>query len=258
MSKTKKILAIAALLALVSIALGIFFSPHREIHVYDGFESDQLSANWSRWRMVDGAFRTQSQVVREGRRAGEITVHSGDCYEAASDDGPANERDELMEAWWLFAHLQRGYRYSFSLYLPPDFPIVPTRLVLAQWKQLCEWWKCRPRNPVLAIRYEDGELFITRRDDNKTDILYSTREEIRGRWLDFCFETKFSPGQDGYIDVWLNSQPIVHYSGPTTYQLKLGYPAHGYIYFKTGLYRNELREPMTMYVDEYRKDELNR
>jgi hypothetical protein len=48
------------------------------------------------------------------------------------------------------------------------------------------------------------------------------------------------------------------YLGPTAYQVKRGYPAHGYVYFKMGLYRDEMPQPMTIYVDEYRKDELSR
>jgi hypothetical protein len=258
MSRLIKTLALASLLIVLCVASGIFLERQREIHVYDGFESEHLSAYWSRLKLAEGAFHVQSQVVRAGSRAGEITVRSGDCREAASDDGAANERDELMEAWWLFAHLHRTYRYSFSLYLPADFPMVPTRLVLAQWKQLCEWVRCRPDNPVLALRYQDGELFINRHDDHKTFRLYSAREEIRGRWLDFRFETRFSPEQDGHIDAWLNGQPIVHYHGPTAYHVKRGYPAHGYVYFKMGLYRDEMQQPMTLYVDEYRKDELSR
>jgi hypothetical protein len=63
-----------------------------------------------------------------------------------------------MEAWWLLAPTGRAYCYSFSLYLPADFPIVPERLVLARWKQLCKRSRCRPQNPVLAVRYQDGEL----------------------------------------------------------------------------------------------------
>jgi hypothetical protein len=231
---------------------------HAEIHVYDGFESSALGSQWSKRRMVPGAFRLQSEVVRAGHSAGEITVHSGDRHENASDSGAASERDELMEEWWLFARTRRTYRYSFSLYVPADFPIVPTRLVLAQWKQLCEWGDCRPDNPVLAVRYQDGRLFLTRQDDRAKSILYSTRQEIRGRWLDFRLETRFSHEQDGQIDAWLNGEPVVHYRGPTAYQVQRGYPENGYIYFKTGLYRDEMQQPMTIYLDEYRKDELSR
>ncbi len=34
--------------------------------------------------------------------------------------------------------------------------------------------------------------------------------------------------------------------------------AGGYVYFKTGLYRDKMQQLMTIYVDEYRKDELGR
>jgi hypothetical protein len=260
----KKKVGLGSFLLLIAACLLLAFVilHYRHLHVYDGFEASALSSNWSTNRMVPGAFRIQTQFVRAGGSAAEITVHSGDRREAASDSGAATERDELMESWWLFAHLNRTYRYSFSLYLPADFPILPTRLVLAQWKQACEWSRCRPENPVLAIRYQNGALTITRQGDGEGDkeksILYSSKQEVRGRWLDFRFEIRFSRDPKGRIDVWLNGEPIAHYCGPTVYQPQHGYPAHGYVYFKTGLYRDELPHPMTMYVDEYRKDELNR
>jgi hypothetical protein len=256
-SRKKQLSSWKLILLAVSLPVLFLILRHREIHVYDGFESVDLSSHWTKIRMMPGSFRVQSEVVRAGRSAGEITVHPGDRREEASDDGAATERDELMESWWLFAHMHRTYRYSFSLYLPPDFPIVSTRLVLAQWKQVCEWGRCRPQNPVLALRYQNGELSVTRQDDYAKSILYATKEEMRGRWLDFRFETRFSREQDGRIDGWLNGEPIVDFTGPTAYHGH-GYPAHGYVYFKTGLYRDEMQRPMTIYVDEYRKDELNR
>lgn len=236
----------------------LFLGGPKTVHVYDGFESAKLSSHWMKLKMVPGSFVSQSQVVRAGYRAGEITLHSGDLHEDASDCCAANERDELMERWRYFSHFHRRYRYSFSLYLPPDFPVVPIRLVIAQWKQLCEWRGCRPDSPILAIRYQAGELFITRQDEHDIQTLYSTKQELRGRWLDFQFETNFSPRADGAIDAWLNGAPICHYRGPTVYQPQFGYPSDGLIYFKTGLYRNEMSQPMTIFVDEYRKDELER
>jgi hypothetical protein len=64
-----------ALLALGLVALFLIFR-HREIHVYDGFESSGVGHSWTQIRMVPGSFRVQSEVVRAGRGAGEITVHS--------------------------------------------------------------------------------------------------------------------------------------------------------------------------------------
>ena len=94
--------------------------------------------------------------------------------------------------------MDRTYEYSFSLYLPKDFPIVDIRLVIAQWKQVCEWFGCHPPNPVLAIRYSRGELFVTRRDDEGQTRLYTSRGEMRGRWLDFRFAVRFSQKENGF------------------------------------------------------------
>jgi len=253
MKRSLKVLAVVLLLGIVFVAARRTIP----IHVYDGFEASSLSwFRWSRWRFVPGAAVPEQAVVRSGRRALAITVHSGDRYEAASDSGAATERDELMESWWLYSYTGRLYSYSFSLYLPREFPQTSERLVIAQWKQVCEAWRCRPDNPILAIRYEDGLLRVTRRDENTTEVLYQGAEDVRGEWLDFRFVTRFDHTAQGSIDATLNGRTIVHYRGPTAYQPAHGYPAHGLVYFKTGLYRDALGEPAwTMYADEYRKDQ---
>jgi hypothetical protein len=247
-----------ALAGLIGFAL-LFFLALRVIpvHVYDGFESARLSnLRWSRHRFEAGAVISQESVVRSGGRALAITVHSGDRPEAASESGAATERDELMESWWLFSRANRTYAYSFSLYLPNDFPQTPERLVIAQWRQLCIGSPCVPDNPILALRYEMGRLQITRNDERGKALLYQGGEEVRGRWLDFRFVTKWDGSNKGTIEATLDGRGIVHYEGPTIYQPGPGHPRHALVYFKTGLYRDALQEPpWTMYVDEYRKDQ---
>jgi hypothetical protein len=55
------------------------------------------------------------------------------------------------------------YEYSFSDFIPSDFPIVPIRLVIAQWKQDCSGnAPCDNDSPVVAVRYVSGVLRITR------------------------------------------------------------------------------------------------
>ena len=244
----------AALLVALLIVVALRTIP---IHVYDGFESSSLSwFRWSRWRFAPGAVATEQDIVRSGHRALAITVHSGDRYEAASDTGAATERAELMESWWLFSRTGRTYSYSFSLYVPKEIPQTSERLVIAQWKQLCEARRCRPDYPILAIRLEDARLRVTRRDEQGTQVLYQGSEDARGRWLDFRFVTRFDATNQGLVDATLDGQEIVHYRGPTVFQPAHGYPAHGLVYFKTGLYRDALGEKAwTIYVDEYRKDE---
>ena len=252
----KRLLQAVALIVLLAVLLLVV---HRTIpiHVYDGFESSNLSwLRWSHARFVKGAVLSEEEIVRSGRRALAITVRNGDRYEAASDSGAATERDELMESWWLYSRMGRTYAYSFSLYLPKDFPLTSERLVIAQWRQLCEARRCRPDFPVLALRYEDGRIKINRKDENGTDLLYHGQEDVRGRWLDFRFVTRFDPTANGSVDATLNGQTIVHYHGATAFKPAHGYPEHGLFYFKTGLYRDALGEPpWTIYVDEYRKDE---
>jgi Polysaccharide lyase len=228
------------------------------IHVYDGFESAHLSRFlWWRRRFEPGSVISQTAVVRSGHRALAITVHSGDRPEAASQGGAATERDEIMEAWWLFSRTGRTYVYSFSLYLPKDFPQTPERLVIAQWRQLCVR-PCFPDNPILALRYEMGRLQVTRNDEHGKTLLYQDDEDVRGRWLDFQFVTRWERTSQGIVDATLDGREILHYQGPTIYQPKSGHSGHALVYFKTGLYRDALHEPpWTMYVDDYRKDQCD-
>ena len=228
---------------------------HRPVHTQDGFEEPKLRSIWTAERMVPGAFSTQSEIVHSGHSAAQITLRANDCFEEASDDGAASERDELTEARRFWSQSGRTYEYRFSLYLPRDFPIVETRLVITQWKQLCEWGSCRPDNPVLAIRYVGGVVFVTRKNDGGQVTIYRSQGEMRGRWLDFRFVTRFSQRDDGAIDGWMNGQQIVKYRGVTAYRAAQGYPAHGFFYFKMGLYRDLMKQPMTIYLDDFRKDQ---
>jgi len=248
---------LACAIFLLSALLAILALSRIPIHVYDGFESSRLSwIRWSRWRFVPGAVVPEGTIVRAGRSALAITVHSGDRYEAASDTGAATERDELMESWWLYSRTGRTYAYSFSLYIPRGLPQTSERLVIAQWRQLCEARRCRPDYPILALRLENARLRVTRRDERGSEVLYQGSEDVRGRWLDFRFVTRFDATATGLVDATLDGRGIVRYRGPTVFQPAHGYPVRGLVYFKSGLYRDVRGEPpWTMYVDEYRKDE---
>src|SRR5579864_6335328 len=107
------------------------------INVYDGFESPTLSDVWEATRTVPGAVTLQSEVVRAGHGAVRVDLHAGDRFSKGKDGDPDNERDEIGEAKRLISSEDRLYEYSWSMYLPADFPIVPVRLVVAQWKQQC-------------------------------------------------------------------------------------------------------------------------
>jgi hypothetical protein len=253
--RLRKILLISVA-AIFLFCLGAFVARRTvPLHIHDDFESSSLSWRWTTLRLEPGAVQFERQIVRSGRQAVAITVHDGDRYEAASASGAATERDELMENWGLFARAGRTYAYSFSLYLPDDLPSTAQRLVIAQWKQLCETEHCTPDYPILALRYQQGLLQVTRQDDQGRHVLFQSDKNYKSRWLDFRFVIKFDSVR-GSIRATLNRELLVDYGGPTLYAPQKGYPAASSVYFKTGLYRDALHDPpWTIYIDDYRKDQ---
>jgi hypothetical protein len=230
------------------------------IDAYDGFETARLSKVWSTDRLESGAVMMQTNIVRAGRGAVKITVQAKDKFESGINGNKDTERDELLEAGKLFSQENVNYEQSFSMFIPTNFPIVPTRLVIAQWKQFCpEGGNCSDDSPVLAIRYLSGKLRITQNLGGKeTTVLYQEKAEFRGRWLDFKFQVRFSPKENGQIKAWLGDKQLVDFKGVTANpeNATTGYPSPSRFYFKMGLYRDVMPEPMTLYLDEYRKKQL--
>jgi hypothetical protein len=117
--------------------------------------------------------------------------------------------------------------------------------------------ECTPGHPTVAIRYKAGELFITKQATTAgREVLYRTADDIRNRWLDFRFQIHFSRTESGRIKAWLGDHLIVDHTGHTAYPQEGGYAGRGVFYFKVGLYRDRMAESMTVYVDEYRKQQL--
>jgi len=229
-----------------------------DIDVYDGFEMTGLSKLWETSRFESGAVEMQTNIVRAGRSAAKVVVHSRDEFESGTNGNSDSERAELMESRKLVSRENEAYEFSFSIFFPTNFPIVPTRLVIAQWKQYCPAGNCSDDSPVLAVRYISGELYITQDLDKKHLILFRAKDEFRNHWLDFRFQVRFAPNENGRVKAWLGEKPLLDYRGVTANpeNVATGYPSPGYFYFKMGLYRNVMPEPWTIYIDEYRKKQL--
>ena len=262
MFKNRFFCGLAAGLALLPASASIGRNTNSDasrVDVYDGFETPELSQIWSTDRFAPGAVTMQAEVVRAGHGAAKITVHPRDKFHAGVNDRKDSERAELREAQKLMSKENVAYEYSFSEFVPTNFPIVPVRLVLAQWKQDCpEGGNCVNDSPVVAVRYVSGALRITRQIGAHPSTLFETRDELRGKWVDFKFQIRFATSEAGRIKAWLNGKQVVDYSGPTAYpeNTKTSYPSPSYFYFKMGLYRDAMAETMTIYIDEYRKKQL--
>jgi len=221
----------------------------------DNFEFGSLSSIWTKDKFVPGALEIQSEYVRSGKMAAKLVLHKGDQID--EEIGTMMERAELRESREFMALEQNNYSYSFSLFLPADFPIVPTRLVIAQWKQNCQSGNCDPDNPVLALRYQSGEFRITMQTGPEKITLYSQNESILNKWQDFKFNIRFSRESSGQIKVWMNKKVIVDHKGVTAYPEKYGYPFPGNFYFKLGLYRDTMDQSMVIYIDDYQKQQIS-
>ncbi len=219
----------------------------KELH--DNFEGPLLSAIWKTKKFKPDSVKFQSNIVRKSGNAIQITINEGDC----ASKNRKTERDELLENKKLGPQENEIYEYAFSLYLPRNFPIVSTRLVLAQWKQNDEKNNAQVDNPILAIRYVAGEFYITLQTTRKKIKIFSTKKEIRGNWIDLIFNIKFTRKKYGFVKIWMNKKQIVDYGGITAYVAKYGYPSTGKFYFKMGLYRDRMKKPMTIYFDEFHK-----
>jgi hypothetical protein len=230
------------------------------LNVYDGFESPKLSELWDTSRFAPGAVAIQTSIVRAGHSALRITLKPHDVFGVGRNGNQDSERDEILEKRRLFSRETIPYEFFWSMYLPPDFPIVPVRLVVAQWKQDCggDSAPCSDDSPVLAVRYIGGFLRVTQDISHKRTVLYEAKRDLRGSWLDLRFRVRFTPQNTGRVQTWLDGRQVIDYRGVTanSESTATGYPNPGYFYFKMGLYRDVMPQPMTIYLDEYRKREI--
>ena len=74
--------------------------------------------------------------------------------------------------------------------------------------------------------------------------------------MDFRFIVRFSRKDDGSVEAYLNEKEIINYKGVTSYSESHGYASKSRYYFKMGLYRDIMAEPMTIYIDEFRMREI--
>ncbi len=255
-----KQIIIAIILLVVFISLLPGCKAQNAILATDDFETDTLNKIWTNDKFIPGALNMQSHHVRTGKKAATLTLHQGDQID--QEKGTKFERAELIESKILNSSENLNYEYSFSLFLPDNFPNVPTRLVIAQWKQKCSLGDCVPNNPLIAVRYVSGELFITLQTGIESErvVMYKISENLLNKWNDFKFQIRFSEKQNGRLIVWLNEKKVVNFSGMTAYPIanSTGYKDPKVFYFKFGLYRDTMPQPMTIGIDNYKKSQLQK
>jgi hypothetical protein len=209
----------------------------------DGFESGSLADFWrpgNQGRYEPGAIVISQDYARGGQRSARITVKEGDV-EQLGDDGKRVELAELDSG--NLPLLGRDAWYGFSPLLPRDFPVVDNRLVITQFKQ-----SDLEGSPLVGQRFRAGRHSLTIRPPGASGSgrIYRLPELRLGRWADMVYHIRYSTGEDGRIEVWMDGQRVVSYEGPTASE-----KGADRFYHKVGLYRDRWKEPMTMHVDNY-------
>ena len=211
----------------------------------DGFEGAALADFWRPGDYGSGLYEPGAVALSKDRSRGgagsvRITVKEGDV-DRRGDDGQKVERAELHSGAYPF--LDRDVWYGFSFLLPEDFPVVNNRLVIAQCKQ-----SDVEGSPLLGQRFRAGRHYLTIRPPGATgnDDVRPLPELRLGRWVDMVYHLRYSFGDDGRIEVWMDGKRVVEYAGPTAVK-----SAADRFYHKVGLYRDRWKQPMTMYADNY-------
>jgi hypothetical protein len=211
----------------------------------DGFEADALAkfwlpGNYGTGLYAPGAIVISKDYARSGTRSARITVKESDV-EQKGDDGKSVERAELDSGHLPL--LGRDVWYGFSFLLPPGFPVVDDRLVLASIKQ-----SDVEGSPLIGQRFRAGKHSFSVRPPGASGggKSYPLPDLKLGQWTDMVYHVRYSTGAGGVIEVWMDGKPVVSYTGPTASR-----DGADRFYHKVGLYRDRWKEPMTMYVDNY-------
>lgn len=164
-------------------------------------------------------------------------------------------KEKHQQDWWLGA----------SIYVPSSFD---TSVVNpARWHSIMQWHDVGPLPAILQVTLEgDNDAKISSLNYNgsppsgdwwnhvTTNNHYQFKMP-RDRWVDFAYHARWdhrpnSQGGRGRLEVWIDGEKVVDYSGPIGFQ-------HGTnsasTYFKMGSYASE-QNPFdrTMYFDEVR------
>ncbi len=198
------------------------------------------------------------QVVPDPVQADNLVVR----FELRQGDPKVNlgYRAELSE-YAFKAPLHTDLWYAFRTFIPESWPNQDVRCLIAQWHAWHDWpWGEALRSPVLGIEYRDSAFLIrlchsdvkiqtdnSLRSNNKTVLYISDEYAQKGTWHNFVINVRWSPQEDGYLNIWIDGHQVVQYQGPIGYNDALG------PYFKMGIYRDDVPDPFVLYHDAYRR-----
>jgi Ca2+-binding RTX toxin-like protein len=125
------------------------------------------------------------------------------------------------------------YQDGTPISLKYQFMIEPGPVNTAKWAILGQMHADLNKSPPfeLALRGNDKVQFIVRSDAGEKVVYSMPANLTRGKWYDVQVDARFDAGGKGTLDVWLDGQHVVDYSG------SFGYSAQTSSYWREGIYR---------------------
>lgn len=221
------------------------------------FERGDLSGWLVREAARDDSIQIVTDPIRRGRYAARFTVRPGDFVSKGNRAEVSwDNRDAPGSEGW----------YGWSFFLPKDYPDTEWRprlwQCLGQWhdqpnREKGETWATFPgHSPSIALYYvwKNGtsslELWY---GPLKNQAIIARAPVEKGRWNDVVFHIGWSTGANGFVEAWLNGQPLTPKNGDT-YKVGGANMWNDYPHFlKIGLYRNrDITTTNSVFFDEIR------
>lgn len=156
-------------------------------------------------------------------------LRNGDCSKNPWWDDCKNDRErvELMQRVESQASKKIEW-YGWSFFVDKNFPSVyPVKLSIAQF------YDDGAMQPVWMFQVNDGGLYIeSMMKTSKVQEYIIPANELSNRWHSIEVEVKWSTQKDGFLNVWVDKNRKLSYSGQTLIS--------GKYYLKYGLYRSYL------------------
>lgn len=228
------------------------------------FTGDFESGDLSQWAGKEAARADSVQVVtapaRSGRFAAKFTVREGERVSNGNRAELTHDNGDLAgsEAW-----------YAWSFLIPDDFEDVEWKPKM--WQCLGQWhdqpdtargetWATFPgRSPSIAVYYtsKNGvptiELWYGTYEKGQRQKIAATSPIVKGQWQDLTFRIRWSQGNDGFLEPFLNGKPLVAPQGDNHRVYGPNMWNRVSHYLKIGLYRSDnISSTNSVFFDEVR------
>jgi len=178
------------------------------------FQGDQLRDFWLN-QSAPNAITEVADPAGSSRKVFKMVVADSDVYPITPSENPRAqvlsppEIESGDEIWW-----------SSSFYLPSSFPSsVPG------WLNLLEGPYGAPFNgsPPWQIQVVGNSIQWTRNKTYSWDVPWKM-PLVKEKWVDVLVHERF--GSSGYVEMWIDGQPITFFSGSTYNPLHAGSTTH--------------------------------